>query len=68
MWLNKNVIDGNDATMYLMLAYITFYHHERIEKSTIQNNQKACLIRSGIILGCLAPLLMLSLFLLLIVL
>jgi hypothetical protein len=63
MWLTKGVIDGNDCTVSLMLAYITFYHHKRIEKSTIGNDKKATLIRFGVYLGVAAPLVLLVLFL-----
>jgi hypothetical protein len=41
MWLNKGTIDGEDGMVSLMLAYITYYHKQRIQKSTEANYSKA---------------------------
>jgi hypothetical protein len=63
MWLNKGTIDGSDSTVSLMLAYITFYHRERIAESTKNNNNKACFIRAGIFAGLAAPVVLITVFL-----
>jgi hypothetical protein len=63
MWLTNGVIDGDDRAVSLMLAYITFYHFERIEKSTSGNDKKAALIRLGIYVGVISPFVLLGLFL-----
>lgn len=55
MWLNRGTIDGEDSVLPLMLAYITHHHKNRIAKSITENNRKACLIRAGIVLGLLSP-------------
>jgi len=55
MWLNKGTIDGEDSVLPLMLAYITYYHTDRIRKSIEANNRKARLIRYGIYAGVAAP-------------
>jgi len=62
MWLNQGTIDGDDSVLPLMLAYITFYHQERIDKSTEGNERKAIRIRIGIILGVVSPFVLLVLF------
>jgi hypothetical protein len=63
MWLRKGTLDGDDSQVSLMLTYITYYHKERISKSTEANNQKADLIRLGIYLGLATPVvLIVSLF------
>src|SRR5882672_10313843 len=33
MWLTSGVIDGQDNAVAAMLAYLTYYHQERIETS-----------------------------------
>lgn len=58
MWLKSGTIDGDDSVVPLMLAYITYYHKERISKSTDANNSKAAKIRLGIYCGGCAPLIM----------
>jgi len=55
MWLNTGVIDGPDSVLPTMLAYITFYHQERIDTSVARNEAKAKWIESGIWLGIVAP-------------
>jgi hypothetical protein len=55
MWLNAGTIDGPDTVLPTMLAYITFYHRERIDTSVAKNNSKAQWIRWGIYLGIAAP-------------
>jgi hypothetical protein len=62
MWLNGGTIDGADSVVPLMLAYITFYHHERIEKSETANRHKANLVSCGIYIGIAAPFIMLAAF------
>ena len=62
MWLNPGTIDGDDTVLPRMLAYVTYYHQERIDTSTKANNRKADLIRSGIFIGLAAPLLIATLF------
>lgn len=61
MWLNKGTIDGEDGVVPLMLAYITFYHKDRITKSMEANDLKARLIRFGIFFGLAAPIPLLAL-------
>lgn len=61
MWLNKGTIDGEDSVLPLMLAYITFYHKDRISKSVEANNAKARLIRCGIFVGAIAPVILIAL-------
>lgn len=56
MWLNKGTIDGDDSVLPLMLAYLTFYHKERIKQGIESNTHKAELIRYGIFVGLAAPL------------
>jgi hypothetical protein len=46
-----------------MLAYVTFYHQERIDQSTQANNKKAVNIRYGILFGLAAPIILLTLLL-----
>jgi hypothetical protein len=64
MWLNHGTIDGDDSVLPFMLSYITFYHKERISKSTKENKRKAFKIRVGIELGTSALFVLLILFLL----
>jgi hypothetical protein len=63
MWLNQGTIDGDDSVLPIMLTYITFYHKDRICKSTKENNRKAFRIRVGILLGTSAPFVLLFMFL-----
>jgi hypothetical protein len=63
MWLNRGTIDGDDSVVPLMLAYITFYHKDRIYKSMIENNSKALKIRIGIYFGISAPFVLFGIFL-----
>jgi hypothetical protein len=63
MWLNKGTIDGGDNVLSVMLAYITYYHQERIDISVKNNLIKAYLIRYGIYLGVAAPFVLLAMFL-----
>jgi hypothetical protein len=62
MWLNKGTIDGGEDVLPLMLAYITYYHQERINVSMANNLRKARLIRSGIILAIIAPFVLFAIF------
>ncbi len=55
MWLNAGTIDGDATVLPRMLAYITFYHQDRIDTSTRANNRKAACIRWGIYAGVAAP-------------
>ena len=55
MWLRKDTIDGPDSRLGLMLAYITFYHQERIDMSVESNLNKARWIRRAIFCGIAAP-------------
>jgi len=55
MWLNPGTIDGPDAVVPTMLAYITFYHGARIDTSVAMNNHKAKLIKAGILAGIGGP-------------
>lgn len=57
MWLNKGIIDGDGSALPRMLAYITYYHQERIDISVESNNAKATHIRRGILLGVATPIL-----------
>lgn len=61
MWLNRGTIDGDDTVLPRMLAYVTYYHQERIDQSTAANAQKALHIRYGILLGISAPIVLLTL-------
>ena len=56
MWLEKGTIDGDDAVLAKMLAYITYYHQERIDVSIAANLVKATRIRLGIFVGICSPL------------
>jgi hypothetical protein len=57
MWLNAGTIDGPDAVLPTMLAYIAFYHQRRIDTSIASNRAKAKWIRMGIYAGIVAPVL-----------
>jgi hypothetical protein len=61
MWLNRGTIDGDDTALPRMLAYVAFYHQERIDQSNSANNKKATHIRYGILLGLAAPIVLLTL-------
>lgn len=61
MWLNRGTIDGDDTVLPRMLAYVTYYHQERIDQSTATNAKKARHIRYGILLGIAAPIVLLTL-------
>jgi hypothetical protein len=65
MWLNEGTIDGTDNAVAAMLAYITFHHSERIAISVEGNKRKARWIDAGIVLGPVAPITFLVLFLVL---
>jgi hypothetical protein len=65
MWLNRGTIDGGDHVVAAMLAYIVFHHRDRIAISEKGNRQKARWIDRGILLGPIAPMLSLVLFLVL---
>jgi len=56
MWLVEGVIDGGENAVPQMLAYLTYYHNERIETSVRGNKFKARWIDAGITLGALGPL------------
>jgi hypothetical protein len=51
MWLNRGTIDGGDAVLPAMLAYIAHHHRDRINRSVQANNSKAIKIRIGTVLG-----------------
>jgi hypothetical protein len=55
MWLNKGTIDGDETVLPRMLAYVTYYHQERIDISIESNNAKTTHIRRGILLGVATP-------------
>ena len=55
LWLRPGVIDGDEHALPAMLAYLTFYHHERIERSQAGNSRKARLVRFGVWLGAAGP-------------
>jgi len=55
MWLVKGPIGGGDSELARMLAYITFHHQNRINRSIEANESKARWIKAGIILGAAAP-------------
>lgn len=61
MWLNRGTIDGDDTVLPRMLAYVTYYHQERIDQSIAANAKKALHIRYGILLGIAAPIVLLTL-------
>lgn len=64
MWLVRGVIDGDDTTLPYMLAYLTYYYQERIDKSAASNDTMRRRIRSGVYFGfaaLLAPPIVLSL-------
>jgi len=62
MWLVDGTINGGDDVLPLMLAYITYHHQNRIKVSVKSNAKKAWRIRVGIILGTLAPFVLLLAF------
>lgn len=64
MWLNSGTIDGDDSTVPLMLAYITYFHDNRISVSTRSNARKANWISCGIYIGIAAPFVLIALLLL----
>ena len=63
MWLNRGTIDGDDTVLPRMLAYVTFYHQERIDQSNAANGAKALHIRYGILIGLTAPIVLITLLL-----
>ena len=63
MWLNRGTIDGTEAALSAMLAYITFHHRERITLCLEGNKRKAHWIDAGVFLGPIAPVVFLILFL-----
>lgn len=62
MWLNRGTIDGADSAVAAMLAYLTYYHRERIAICVKGNKRKANWIDAGIYLGPTAPFVFLILF------
>jgi hypothetical protein len=62
MWLNPGTIDGDATVLPRMLAYVTYYHQERIDTSTAANAKKAVRIRIGILLGVAAPIVLVVVF------
>jgi len=56
MWLTPGVIDGGEAAIPAMLAYLGFQYQERIDRSAQANERKALWTRVGVFLGMLAPL------------
>ncbi len=54
MWLEAGIIDGNDAVLSTMLAYVVYHHAQRIEISANSNRAKARRIRLGIGVGVVA--------------
>lgn len=56
MWLRSNTVDGDESTLAMMLAYITFHHQERIKASIRSNNTMGALIRWAIYTGGASPL------------
>ena len=62
MWLNSGVIDGPKNAVAQMLAYLTYYHAERIEMSVSGNKLKSRLIGAGIVVGAVGPLVFMILF------
>ena len=63
MWLNRGTIDGSESALPAMLAYITFHHRERIALCVDGNKRKARWIDAGVLLGPIAPIVFLILFL-----
>jgi hypothetical protein len=62
MWLMPGIIDGADEALPLMLAYVTYFHDERISTSTVANERKAKLISAGIYCGVVAPIVLFGAF------
>lgn len=56
LWLRAGVIDGDDAALPLMLAYLTHRYQGMIDGSALANSNKARWIRTGVFVGVLAPL------------
>lgn len=56
MWLRRDIIDGEDDVLTLMLAYITYYHQNRINASIESNGRMNRLIMTAIYTGLCAPL------------
>ena len=54
MWLNTGTIDGDATALGRMLAYVTYYHKARIDRSVQSNRTKAKLLRFASILGIAA--------------
>jgi hypothetical protein len=65
MWLNAGTIDGPATATTQMLAYIVFYHSDRIAVSTDNNTRKAKYLQIGIELGISAPFALALIYLLL---
>lgn len=63
IWLRKDTIDGVEAALPLMLAYVTFHHQERIEASIASNKAMGFLIRWAVYVGVLTPVVALALLL-----
>lgn len=62
VWLVKGVIDGGKNTVPQMLAYLSYYHRERIKISVRGNILKARWIDAGLYLGLAGPFVFLLLF------
>jgi hypothetical protein len=54
MWLRKGVLDGDDDSYKISLAYLAYYYQNRIKQSISSNNKKANWVRGGIIIGFIA--------------
>jgi hypothetical protein len=56
MWLNKGTIDGDDNAAYVMLAYVVYYHQDRIDLSVASIESMARKMRIAVLSGVAAPL------------
>jgi hypothetical protein len=55
MWLKKDILEGDNSSLAIMLSYITYYHQERINYSLISNQKKEKWIDRGIYLTLCSP-------------
>lgn len=55
MWLTPGIIDGGEKALPAMLAYLTYFHHDRIVQSAQSNQLKAKLIWWCVMVGVASP-------------
>lgn len=63
MWLRPTVIDGGANALPAMLAYMVYFHQERIEASIASNQMKLRLLKWGMAVGIAGALTLAAMFL-----